>query len=238
MHDYAMLAEGDRVLVAVSGGIDSLVLTWLLAHWQRKAPIRYSLLAAHLDMGFDGDAAELVEEQLHRLRVPFLIERTDFGPRALTAENGRNGCFHCAKKRRNRLFDLAREKGCNKVALGHHQEDIIETFFLNMFYSGNLSTMVPRQELFDGRLALLRPMAYLEKDQIRALGADLDIRPVANPCPLSETSKRSTVRTLLGRLYAEDARLKGNIFAALGNIRPDYLLKQHHTSPTAHADHP
>lgn len=176
-------------------------------------------------MGFGDDEPRLMEEQFRLLGIPYLIERTDYGVRALQEENGKSGCFHCARKRRNRLFDLAREKGCNKVALGHHKEDIIETLFLNMFYSGNLSTMVPKQELFDGTLALIRPMAYLEKDQIRALGKVIGVTPVANPCPLSEESKRGTVRTMLNDLYQQDHRLKANIFAALGNIKEDYLLK-------------
>ncbi|MDH3359595.1 MAG: tRNA 2-thiocytidine(32) synthetase TtcA, partial [Desulfobulbaceae bacterium] len=225
MHDYQMLADGDRVLLAVSGGIDSLVMSWLLNHWQRKAPISYTLLAANLDMGFGDDEPRLMEEQFQILGIPYLIERTDYGVQAMKEENGKSGCFHCAKKRRNRLFELAKEKGCNKVALGHHKEDIIETLFLNMFYSGNLSTMVPRQELFGGKLSLIRPLAYLEKDHIRSLGAEIGVTPVPNPCPLSEESKRGTVRTLLNDLYQQDDRLKNNIFAALGNIKHDYLLK-------------
>ena len=229
MHDYDMLADGDRVLLAVSGGIDSLVMSWLLNHWQRKAPISYTLLAANLDMGFGDNEPRLMEEQFQILGIPYLIERTDYGIQAMKEENGKSGCFHCAKKRRNRLFALAKEKGCNKVALGHHKEDIIETLFLNMFYSGNLSTMVPRQELFDGQLSLIRPLAYLEKEHIRALGADIGVTPVPNPCPLSETSKRGTVRTMLNDLYQQDASLKGNIFAAMGNVKQDYLLK-----PSAH----
>ncbi len=225
MHDYQMLADGDRVLLAVSGGIDSLVMSWLLQHWQRKAPISYTLLAANLDMGFGDDEPRLMEEQFKILGIPYLIEHTDFGTQAMLAEEGKSGCFHCAKKRRNRLFALAKEKGCNKVALGHHKEDIIETLFLNMFYSGNLSTMVPKQELFHGNLSLIRPLAYLEKDHIRALAKIIGVTPVPNPCPLSEKSKRSTVRTLLNDLYQQDNSLKGNIFAALGNIKHDYLLK-------------
>jgi len=225
MHDYNMLADGDRVLLAVSGGIDSLVMSWLLDHWQRKAPISYTLLAANLDMGFGEDEPRLMEEQFKILGIPYMIERTDFGVQAMKEENGKSGCFHCAKKRRNRLFALAQEKGCNKIALGHHKEDIIETLFLNMFYSGNLSTMVPRQELFNGKLALIRPLAYLEKEQIRSLGAEIGVTPVPNPCPLSEDSKRGTVRTLLNDLYQQDDRLKSNIFAALGNVKHDYLLK-------------
>lgn len=224
MHAYAMLAAGDRVMVAVSGGIDSLVLVWLLDFWRKKAPIDFEILAVHLDMGFGSGEHLLVREQLGRLDVPFLIEETSFGEEALTAEDGKSGCYHCAKQRRNRLFTLAGERGCTKLAFGHHKEDIIETFFLNMLYSGNLSTMVPRQELFGGRLAVIRPLAFLEKSQIRELGQTLGITPVANPCPLSNDSKRQEIRSLLESLYAANPRIKSNIFHALANCRTEYLL--------------
>jgi len=227
LHTYEMLAGGDRVMLAVSGGIDSLVLVWLLKFWLRKAPIDYRLLAVHLDMGFGEKEAELVAIQLERLGVPFLIEKTDFGRRALEAEEGRSGCYNCARQRRNRLFELAREHGCSKIAMGHHQEDIIETFFLNLLWAGNLSTMVPKQELFDGRLALIRPMAYLEKREIREIGTELGIEPVANPCPLATESKRMQTRTLLEEsIYPLDPAAKATIFNALANLRPDYLLRK------------
>lgn len=227
LHTYEMLADGDRVMLAVSGGIDSLVLVWLLRFWLRKAPIDYQLLAVHLDMGFGEKEAGLIAIQLDRLGVPYLIEKTDFGRRALEAEEGRSGCFHCASQRRNRLFELAREKGCNKIALGHHQEDIIETFFLNLLWAGNLSTMVPKQELFGGRLALIRPMAYLEKREIREIGENLGIEPVDNPCPLAKDSKRMQTRALLEKsIYSLDPATKATIFNALANPRPDYLLKK------------
>jgi tRNA 2-thiocytidine biosynthesis protein TtcA len=225
LHKYMMLADGDRVLLAVSGGVDSLVLTWLLDHWRRKAPIDYQLLAVHLDMGFGDREPMLVEEQLRRLEIPYEIERTDFGRRALEAEAGKSGCFHCARQRRNRLFSLAREKGFNKIAFGHHRGDVIETFFLNLLYSGNLSTMVPRQDLFQGRLAIIRPLAYLDKEEIKGLAADLGITPVANPCPLAGDSKREEVRAMLDSFGARDPRIHANIFNALGNVKPEYLLK-------------
>jgi tRNA 2-thiocytidine biosynthesis protein TtcA len=219
-----MLADGDRVMIAVSGGIDSLVLAWLLKEWRNKAPIRYELLAVHLDMGFSGAEYDLVKEQLCRLNLPMLMERTEFGRKALLAENGKNGCYHCARQRRNRLFSLAAEHNCNKLAFGHHQEDIIETFFLNLFYGGNLSAMAPRQELFGGKLALIRPLAMVEKKRIVALGQDLGITPVANPCPLAANSKREEVRAWLLPLYEKNPALKSTIFASLGNVRTDYLL--------------
>ena len=224
LHDYRMLADGDRVLVAVSGGIDSLVLCHVLARWQRKAPIRYELLAVHLDMGFGADTGA-VAAQLELTGLPSLIEHTDFGAKAVAAEEGKSGCYHCARQRRNRLFTLAREHRCAKLAFGHHQEDLIETFLLNLLYSGNLSTMVPRQELFDGTLALIRPLAYLTKEEIRELGQIFGVAPVANPCPLAGDSKRETVRRLLDSLAAENPRIQSNIFAALGHVRPEYLLK-------------
>lgn len=224
MHLYQMLADGDRVMIAVSGGIDSLVLSWLLKEWRRKAPIRYELLAVHLDMGFGGAEYELVQEQLCRLDLPMFMERTNFGHKALVAENGKSGCYHCARQRRNRLFSLAAEHNCNKLAFGHHQEDIIETFFLNLFYGGNLSAMRPKQELFGGKLALIRPLAMVEKKHIIKLGRDLGITPVANPCPLAADSSREKIRAWLTPLYDQEPALKATIFASLGNVRTDYLL--------------
>ncbi len=229
MHDYDMLADGDRIMVAVSGGIDSLVLAWVLDKWRHKAPINYEILAVHLDMGFGSNEAELVEKELRALQIPALIEKTDFGQRALLAEKGKSGCFHCARKRRQRLFDLAAELKYNKLALGHHKEDIIETFFINLMYSGNLSTMLPRQDLFAGKLALIRPLAYLEKDHIIDLGASLKIKPVANPCPLADKSKRAQTRDLLNDIYQKNPMVKSTIFTALANVRGEYLLKPRKT---------
>lgn len=233
MHLYQMLADGDRVMIAVSGGIDSLVLSWLLKEWRRKAPIHYELLAVHLDMGFGGVEYEQVREQLHSIDLPMLLERTDFGHKALTAENGKSGCYHCARQRRNRLFSLAREHQYNKIAFGHHQEDIIETFFLNLFYGGNLSAMAPKQELFGGKLALIRPFAMLEKKHIIELGKSLGINPVANPCPLAADSRREKIRTWLTPLYDSEPALKATIFASLGNVRTDYLLTPISAPPSA-----
>ncbi|OKY76771.1 MAG: hypothetical protein BM485_01505 [Desulfobulbaceae bacterium DB1] len=225
MHDYRMLADGDRVMVAVSGGLDSIVLAAILREWQKKAPISYHLTAVHLDMGFpEGSVASATERQLSKLGIDVIVEKTTFGPDALAAENGKSGCFYCARNRRTRLFNLAREKKCNKLALGHHKEDIIETFFLNLFYSGNLSTMVPRQPLFHGNLHVIRPLAYLNKEQVKTLARLFEISAAENPCPLAGSSKREKIRAMLQELYGKDQQLESNIFAALSNVRTEYLL--------------
>ena len=224
MHRYDMLADGDRVLIAVSGGVDSLVLVWLLNFWRRKAPINYEILAVYIDNGFDSQMGKKVEEQLQEIDVPYQIERTDFWEKAAVAEEGKSICYHCARLRRNRLFAIAEQENFNKMAFGHHKDDIIETFFINLLYAGNISTMIPNQKLFNGKLHLIRPMAFLEKEEIIHIADTLAIRPVKNPCPQDEDSKRQEARKIAASLSALAPNAKSNIFAALANIREDYLL--------------
>ena len=215
---YNMLADGDRVMVAVSGGIDSLVLAAVLDSWRRKAPINYELSAVYLEMGFAAEDAALVRDQLVGLNIPLATEKF-----IIPEETAEKRCFACARKRRNRLFALAKEKNFSKLAMGHHKDDIIETFFINLLYSGNLSTMAPRQELFGGRLAIIRPLAYLEKEQIIALGEKLGIKAIGG-CPLAGDGKRQATRELLKQLYSKNKNVKASIFAALANVRREYLL--------------
>ncbi len=224
MHDYSMFSAGDNILVAVSGGVDSLVLAWVLKMWQKKAPIRFNLTAYHIDHGFWRRDREMpaptttIGEQLlpYGLTLEIVAERE-------ISEEART-CFFCARNRRSQVFDIARERGYNKIALGHHKDDLIETFFLNAIYSGNISTMIPRQDLFGGTLALVRPMAYLEKKEVQQIAGELQLKPVKNLCPLSEDTRREKVRGLLQRLYADEPLAKSSVFAALSNVRREYLL--------------
>jgi tRNA 2-thiocytidine biosynthesis protein TtcA len=224
MHHYSMLADGDRVLIAVSGGVDSLVLTSILKLWQHKAPIHYEIFAVYIDNGFDMLTGEKVVVQLQKAGVPFLIEKTDFWHRAATAEEGKSACYHCARLRRNRLFALAEEQGFNKIAFGHHKDDILETFFINLLYAGNISTMVPKQKLFNGTIHIIRPLAYLDKKDILKIAANAGITPVKNPCPQDNDSKRQVARKVVADLSQLNPKVKSNIFAALSNIRQEYLL--------------
>lgn len=232
MHDYAMLADGDRILVAVSGGVDSLVLALLLHVWQKKAPIRYELLPAHVCMDGTpenpGPSALAITKELAKSGLGLeLLAALRPGPDSAadgSREHAAATCFACARNRRNSLFRAARHLGCNKVALGHHQDDVIETFLLNLTCAGNISTMGPKQRLFRGQLTLIRPLAYVEKADIAALAAMNRLQPVASSCPLAGRTRRETMHNLAFEIYRRVPGAKGQIFAALGNVRADYLL--------------
>ena len=235
MHTYDMLADGDRVLLAVSGGVDSLVLSWLLMFWQSKAPIFYELQALHIDMDPDGElpgiAARSVQETLECFHIPITIIPAAWQPpssKSLLLDQNKDVCFNCSKSRRKQLFDFAGVNDCNKIAFGHHQDDIIETFFINLCYGGNISTMVPRQDIFQGSLSLIRPLAFLTKEEIYKIADVLELEPVRTKCPLSEKTKRMDIRNILHELYKKIPEARQHIFASLANVRHDYLLKPVH----------
>ena len=141
--EYSMIDDGDRILVAVSGGVDSLVLASILGLWRKKAPISYDIHCVHLDMGFPDNDQSLIKAELDKTGLSSEIITTTLGLDAQEEATG-NICYHCARNRRTKLFDLCRQKGFNKLAMGHHKEDIVETLFINLFYGGNISTMLPK----------------------------------------------------------------------------------------------
>ena len=226
VHDYGMIAPGDRILVGVSGGMDSLTLLKMLVDLRKKAPLEFRLVPVYVDPGFEPSLAGDLKSFVASHFGPLMVERTDHGIVAHSEENQENPCFLCSRLRRKRLFEIARDQGCNTIALGHNKDDLIETLFINMFFSGTIGTMKPCQSFFDGRLEIIRPLAYVEKRRIVSLSRSLKFPAFKNSCPSDGFTKRSAVRQLLERLYAENPHIKGNIFRAMGRVKMDYLLKQ------------
>lgn len=225
IHKYGLLEEGDRILVAVSGGADSLLMLNLLHQWTVKAPISFRLFPVHLDMGFGGtDTWHVLENHFRKLDLPYYLEETDFGPYAhSTLNRGKSPCFICSLNRRKRLFQLTRVMGCNKIALGHNLDDLIETLFINMCYSGEMSTMLPKQEMFKGLITIIRPMALVGKEKIEKTTCLMGLPVCENPCPSAGKTRRQDIRQLLEQIYSMNRKIKGNIRKALFNIRPEYL---------------
>ncbi len=225
MHRYGMILDGDRIVVGLSGGKDSQTLFWLLNERQKRVPLHYELFAVYIDPGFENGFGDALKDYYSKQGLKLIVEQTDYGVRAHSSENRENPCFLCSRLRRKRLFEIAHELGCNKVALGHNKDDIIETLFLNICYAGEISTMVPLQSLFKGLITLIRPLAFVDEEIIQRFVKEKDLSVFNNPCPSADHSKRNDIKTLLSGLYKTNRKIKGNIFRAMSNVRNDYLLK-------------
>ena len=221
-----MIADGDRILVGLSGGKDSLSLMHLLSERRRRIPIDYDLQAVYIDPGFDNGFGPALSDFGRSRGWRLRVEKTDFGVLAHSDVNRENPCFLCSRLRRKRIFEIAHEAGCNKIALGHNKDDLIETLFLNICYAGEISTMLPAQPFFGGSFTVIRPLAHANEDHIRRFARDQRMPDFENPCPTAKVSKRQEIKTLLNHLYRSNRKIKGNIFRAMSHARPEYLLKQ------------
>lgn len=224
-HRYDMIADGDRVCVGVSGGKDSLTLFWFLYERLSRIPISYTLFPCYVDPGFENGFGGVMRDFFAQNGWPPLrVEATDCGIAAHSDANRENPCFLCSRLRRKRLFEVSAELDCNKLALGHHRDDIIESLFINMCYAGEISLMRPFLPMFGGKVTLVRPLALADEKDIQRFAGHMGFPEFKNPCPSAETSKRSEIKALLEALYRGNRKVKGNIFRSLSNVKTDYLL--------------
>lgn len=225
LHRYDMISDGDRILVGLSGGKDSLSLMWLLNERRTRVPIDYELFAVYVDLGFPGGFSDALREHGEKSGYAVRVAYTDYGVLSHGPKNLENPCFLCSRLRRKRLFEIAEELSCSKVALGHNKDDIIETLFINMCYAGEISTMLPSQSFFGGSFQLIRPLSFADEDSIRRFAKEQAFPEFINPCPTAKTSKRKEIKTLLKQLYAGNKKVKGNIFRSMSHVQTAYMLK-------------
>ncbi|OGX16288.1 MAG: hypothetical protein A2166_03990 [Omnitrophica WOR_2 bacterium RBG_13_41_10] len=219
--DYGMLADGDKIAVAVSGGKDSLTLLRVLKDRQKFVPIKYEILAVHIDLGYPRSCAKKLEAYFKNLGVKYHIEKVDVLKETKPSDIN---CFWCSWNRRKALFETAYRYGCTKVALGHHKDDIVETVLLNMFFQGEISAMKPEQELFKGKIVIIRPLAYVEENLIRKF-VKVEKFPLYDCiCPNIFVSNRTKVGKMIKELEKVCPEVKTNIFRSLKRIKKDYLL--------------
>jgi tRNA 2-thiocytidine biosynthesis protein TtcA len=224
--DFGLIAEGDRVMVAVSGGKDSYTLLRLLGLLQQRAPVRFSLIAVNLDQGHPGFPGDRLEGWLRDNGYEYRMLREDtYSIVKSKIPEGHTTCALCSRLRRGVLYNAAAELGCHKIALGHHRDDLIETLLLNLFFSGKTSSMPPLLRSDDGRNTVIRPLAYAAESDIAAY-AKARAFPLI-PCDLcgsQENLQRKRVKAMLTALEADHPHVRESLAAAIGNVKPTHLL--------------
>jgi tRNA 2-thiocytidine biosynthesis protein TtcA len=219
--DYKMLSDGDKIAIAVSGGKDSMTLLRVLHDRRRFVPIKYDILAVHIDLGYPRSCAKTLEKYFRKIGVNYHIEKVDTLKKTKKADIN---CFWCSWNRRKALFETAVRFGCTKVALGHHMDDIIETTLLNLFFQGEISTMVPKQELFKGKIIIIRPLAYVEEHLIKRFAKEAKLPHETCDCPNSIVSNRTRMTKIISEIKRVCPDVKKNIFRSVKRIKKDYLL--------------
>jgi tRNA 2-thiocytidine biosynthesis protein TtcA len=224
--DFSMIEDGDRILVAVSGGKDSYTMLHLLRALQRKAPARFELCAINVDQGHPGYPANVLRDYMEREGYDFtVVEEDTYSIVTEKIPAGKTYCSLCSRLRRGILYRVAAELGCNKIALGHHRDDVLQTLFLNLFFAGQLATMPPRLLANRGQVVVVRPLVYCAEDDIRRFAtlASFPILP-CNLCGAQPHMQRRAVGDLLDQLERDNPGTKTVMLAALQNVRPSHLL--------------
>ncbi|MDD5618514.1 MAG: ATP-binding protein [Candidatus Omnitrophica bacterium] len=210
--DYKMLDANDKILVAVSGGKDSLTLLKILQERLSFSPVKYELIAVHVDMGYKCIHPKILEKYFKDNGYKYYIKKVDI---LKNTERKDINCFWCSWNRRKAIFEAANKLGCTKVALGHHKDDIIQTFFLNLIFQGEISAISPRQELFKGKITLIRPLVYLEEKECEIFAKDNKFPLPHCSCPNAGKTQRDEVAKLIRKMEKMSPDFKTNVFRSL-----------------------
>ncbi|MFK4785595.1 ATP-binding protein [Fusobacterium sp. MFO224] len=226
IRDFNLIEDGDKIAVGVSGGKDSLILCKLFQELKRDKSKKFEVVFISMNPGFSEEDLFSFKQNLISLNIPCEIFDSNVWEVAFK-EDPQNPCFLCAKMRRGVLYNKVEELGCNKLALGHHFDDIVETCLINMFYAGTIKTMIPKVTSTSGKLTVIRPMAYIKEKDIISFMNRNEIKPMGCGCSVEageKDSKRREIKELLNTLEKKNPNIKQSIFNSLKNINIDYVM--------------
>ncbi|WP_331496716.1 tRNA 2-thiocytidine biosynthesis TtcA family protein [Romboutsia sedimentorum] len=215
IQDFDMIQENDKIAVGLSGGKDSLTLLHILKNYQKFSPQKFELIAITLNPG--GVDNSPLYKLCEDLEVPFYEIQTNIKEIVFDIRKEKNPCSLCANLRRGALNSNAKELGCNKVALGHHKDDAIETFLMSMFYEGRVNCFSPKSYMDNQDLTVIRPMVYIDEYMTKRITKDCNYPVIENPCPANGHTKRQDIKELIIKLNADMPGVKKHIFGALNN---------------------
>ena len=224
--DYGLIADGDHILIGLSGGKDSLALVEFLGKRAQIYVPRFKVTAVHVrvkERDYHSDLSYL-EDFCARVRVPFIVRDTEIGDEEKGKE--KHPCFLCSWYRRKALFDVAKELGCNKIALGHHMDDLVETLLMNLIFQGSISTIPPLLQMEKMPIEMIRPLCLIEEKDVERYAELSDYQKQEKLCPLEKVSSRAEVKELLKQLEKFNPNVRDSIYAAMENIKLDYLPKK------------
>lgn len=225
VEDYRMIEDGDKIAVGLSGGKDSTTLLAALKAYSRFSPEKFELTAITIDLGLGADYTELIEF-CASIDVPYHIEPSNIAEIIFDERKEKSPCSLCSKMRRGALNTVLNNMGFTKLALGHHVDDLIETFFLSLFYEGRVSTFAPKSFMDRTGVTLIRPLVYMEEKDITAFSTAMKYPVVFNPCPVNHNTKREDMKNLIKNLTKEMPAAKERIIGALTNPERNNLWKE------------
>lgn len=214
--DYNLIEDGDKIAVGLSGGKDSISLLKLLKAYQRFSPQKFELIAITLDPGSGMDFKAMID-LCKDIQVPYYLFETNIQNIVFNIKKEKNPCSLCANLRRGALNDNAKKLGCNKLALGHHKNDAVETLLLSLFYEGRINSFLPKTYLSRSDLTVIRPMVYINENEIKSLSERYSFPIINNPCPADGQTKREDIKNLINNLCSTIPKIEDNLLNALKN---------------------
>ena len=215
IEDYNMIEEGDKIAVALSGGKDSISMLMGLKNLQRFYPKKFELIAISINPGFKFFNKELLQKTCDNINVPLFIEDTNIKEIVFDVRKEKNPCSLCANFRRGALNSVAIREGCNKIALGHNEDDVLETFMLNLLYTGSINTFAPMSYMDRSKMTLIRPLIYAPEKYIKSFVKRNNIEVMKKVCPMDGVSKREDMKKMINDLRIDIPHIRANLYGAI-----------------------